>query len=114
MCGRVYPGYGADSWAAGRRRDGLDPYDWGGVGQESEKIKSTIHKDDSRLGRRRGAWFLEKGAAFNVAFEALIGQSRRLLGGDGNINLKKKKMRISSRSKSFLWDQRIIIWGTQI
>lgn len=51
-------------------------HDRGGAGQASEKIKSTIYKGDSRLGRLRGAWFLEKGTAFNVAFEALIGRSR--------------------------------------
>lgn len=48
-------------------------------GQGSEKIKSMIYKDYSRLGRLRGAWLLEKGTAFNVgyvAFEALVGQSR--------------------------------------
>lgn len=52
------------------------PGAWGGAGQASEKIKSAIYKGDSRLGRRRGAWFLENGTAFNVAFEALIGRSR--------------------------------------
>lgn len=66
----MYPGHGAGRWA------GLDLHDRGGAEQASEKIKSAIYKGDSRLGRLRGAWFLEKGTAFNVAFEALIGRSR--------------------------------------